>query len=77
MKTLALILTLANGETGRMPMPAWECRAIQAEMEHAWSIGGHVDREDGIRVTAAECVQPSFVESLSASAGDCEMEPEA
>ncbi len=72
MKTLALILTLATGEQARTTMPAWECHTAAAEMHHAWHIGGHVDRDDGIRVTDASCEAVSFLESLtSGSDGDC------
>ena len=73
MKYLILVLTLATGETPRIPMPAWECRAIQAEHEHANSIGGYTERDDGVRVVGMECVTPLLVDMLQeGSVGPCE-----
>lgn len=75
MKTLILLLTLATGEQGRIQMPAWECRAIQAEMEHAWSIGGHVDRDDGVRVLKADCLTPTLADLIEqGTLGPCDLE---
>lgn len=74
MKLLTLILYLATGDQSRVAMPAWECHAATAEIEHAWSIGGHVDRDDGVRVVKVECVTPTFADTLTLSSnGDCEV----
>lgn len=71
MKYLTLLLTLATGEEGRLAMPAWECRAVQSNMEHVWSVGGYVDRDDGVRVVGVECVLPLFSEWIAPAMGDC------
>lgn len=78
MKLLTLILYLATGDQSRVTMPAWECHAATAEMEHAWMIGGHVDQDDGVRVVAVKCVAPTWHDTLTLSSnGNCDMEDEA
>jgi len=75
MKLLTLILYLATGDQSRVTMPAWECHAATAEMEHAWSIGGHVDRDDGVRVIKVQCVTPVWLDLITLpSDGNCEDE---
>ncbi len=78
MKYLTLILALSTGEVTNTAMPAHDCYAAAATMHHAWSVGGRVDRDDGVLVTGAECV-PSILEEIHAieSDGPCEMEPNA
>lgn len=72
MKTLILILYLANGEEGRNPMPAWECRQVQAAFEQALHVGGHMARDDGIQVISVDCVTPGIADVPSE--GPCETE---
>ena len=78
MKLLTLLLTLATGETDRATIPAWECRSIQASHEQAATVGGHTERDDGVRVVAVECVLPTFHDLITLpSTGDCELTEEA
>lgn len=73
MKLLTLILYLATGDQSRVTMPAWECHAATAEMEHAWMVGGHVDRDDGVRVIRVQCVTPQWLDLIALpSDGNCE-----
>ncbi len=51
MKYLTLVLLLSNGEIANNAMPSHDCYAAAATMHHAWSVGGRVDRDDGILVT--------------------------
>lgn len=74
MTYLTLILTLATGAPSHVTLPAWECHAAAAEMHQAWSVGGYVDRDDGVKVIGAVCVQATIEEIHSVeSHGPCEM----
>jgi len=74
-KLLTLILYLATGDESRVTMPEWECHAATAEMEHAWMVGGHVDRDDGVRVIRVQCVTPGWLDLITLpSDGNCEDE---
>lgn len=72
---LTLILVLSTGEVTNTAMKAHDCYAAAATMHHAWSVGGRVDRDDGVLVTGATCA-PSTLEEIHAieSEGLCEME---
>ena len=73
-KLLTLILGLSGGATERITLPAWECHAAAAEMQRAWIVGGRVERDDGLQVITAECVMPTFADTLTLSSnGDCEV----
>ena len=74
MTYLTLVLLLASGEQTRTAMQAWECHQAAAQMHQAWHVGGHVDRDDGIRVTGAGCV-PATIEEIHSieSDGPCEV----
>ncbi len=73
MKMLVLVLLLASGETDRNTLPAWECRAIEAEYEKALAHGGGMSRDDGVKVLEMRCETPSFIDLLQLSSnGDCE-----
>lgn len=74
MTYLTLVLLLASGEQTRTAMPSWKCYQAAAEMHLAWHAGGHVTRDDGIRVTGADCV-PATIEEIHSieSDGPCEV----
>ncbi len=74
MKYLTLILALSTGEISNTAMLAHDCYAAAATMHHAWSVGGRVDRDDGVLVIGAVCV-PSVLEEIHAieSEGPCEI----
>lgn len=74
MKYLTLVLLLSNGELANNAMPSHDCYAAAATMHHAWSVGGRVDRDDGVLVVDAWCTK-STIEEIHAieSDGPCEV----
>lgn len=74
MKYLTLVLLLSNGEIANNAMPVHDCYAAAATMHHAWSVGGRVDRDDGVLVIDAWCVKSTLEEIHSIeSDGPCEV----
>ena len=73
MKLLTLILYLATGDQARLTMPAWECHAINANIERGWLEGGYATHEDtGARIVQVQCVTPGFLDLITVSSdGSC------
>lgn len=73
-KYLTLVLLLSTGEIANNAMPVHDCYAAAATMHHAWSVGGRVDRDDGIAVVDAWCTKSTLEEIHSIeSDGPCEV----
>ena len=74
MKTLVIVMLLANGTTDRHPATASDCSRVMDIHEHVTMQGGFIDTLDGIKVDRVDCVEPeSFSETLITSDGDCEV----
>lgn len=75
MKTLVIVMVLANGTTVRHPERAYLCREIQAYHAYAQSQpGGYMDTAEGVVVDEVRCEKPtSFVETITVSDGECEL----
>ena len=74
MKTLILIITLANGAVDREPVAARDCwEAVAAHAVLAMD-GYELRSETGELVVGVTCGAPlNFLESIRSSDGDCEV----